>query len=287
MAVLTRFAPPANVNDFEAGEAALAESFHNEWSRHVQNWFRVGMVGDPWDVDNDGLRSRFFSPLGLDEATLIQPNAHLWTAFPKRILDGFELTHTRQDILKFADEGPPFDPDDSTRPYSPGGPRGWQDEYCEWTVTRNVADNITKVVFTCENPEYWEILWSLSPEKVRDLYRKYQGDNTIQVSDLAQKDSGGNVVIDPNTGKPAYDRRNIWNRNTAAGGKNGVMHLISPPNNLFAEIYLAAAATILRKKPTHEVTDRDELIACSRYGSPGRNSDPSIGFYVNDIIHHR
>ncbi len=284
MAVLTRFDPPANVNDFETSEVALAESFRNEWSRRVQNWFRVGMVGDPWDADNDAPRSRFFSPLGLDAASLIHPDAHLWTAFPKRILDGFEPTHTRQDILKFADEGPPFDPIDPTNSYLPQGPRGWQDEYCEWAATRNAAGKITKVVFTCENPEYWETLWFLSPEKVRDLYRKYQGENTIQVSDLSQKDDDGNDILDPETGRPAYDRTNIWNRNTAAGGKNGVMHLISPPNNLFAEIYLAAAATILRKKSTHEVTDRDELIACGRYGSPGRNSDPSIGFYVNDLV---
>jgi hypothetical protein len=285
MAVLTRFDPPANINDFDASETALAQRFREEWSKRVQSSFAVGKVGDPWGSERDSPRARFFSPLGVDLSATITPNPLFWTAFPKRILDGFQATHSRDDILKFADEGPPFDPQRPQDAYDPPGARGWQDEYCEWAVERNAQGKITKVTFTCENPEYWDTLWFFSPAKVRDLYRKYLGDNTIQVADLSLKDPGtGADVIDPDTGRPAYDRTNKWNRNKVDGGKNGVMHLISGPNNLFAEIYLASAATILRRKSDHEVTDRDELIDCGGYGSPGRNSDPAIGFYVNDLV---
>ena len=42
--------------------------------------------------------------------------------------------------------------------YDPNGPRGWLDEYCEWAVTRNAEGKITKISFTCENPEYWYTL---------------------------------------------------------------------------------------------------------------------------------
>jgi hypothetical protein len=63
-----------------------------------------------------------------------------------------------------------------------------------------------------------------------------------------------------------------------------VVHLISPPNTLSAEIYLAAAGTLLREMGGMPVNDPDQLITCSQYGTPGRNSDPHIGSEVNKII---
>jgi hypothetical protein len=58
------------------------------------------------------------------------------------------------------------------------------------------------------------------------------------------------------------------------------MHLTSPPNTLGAEVYLAAAATLLRKVSTY---DPQSMICCSRYGQPFRNSDPHIGFGANQL----
>ena len=36
-----------------------------------------------------------------------------------------------------------------------------------------------------------------------------------------------------------------------------------------------------------EITDAQELIRCSRYGEPGRNSDPHIGEQVNALARQR
>jgi len=59
------------------------------------------------------------------------------------------------------------------------------------------------------------------------------------------------------------------------------MHLTSPPNTLGAEVCLAAAATLLRNVANY---DPQSMISCSRYGQPFRNSDPHIGFKVNQIV---
>src|SRR5581483_1753409 len=50
--------------------------------------------------------------------------------------------------------------------YGPYGPRGWMDEYCEWCVTRDQNGKIIRIDFVCENPEYWNTLWMVSPETV-------------------------------------------------------------------------------------------------------------------------
>jgi hypothetical protein len=42
----------------------------------------------------------------------------------------------------------PCDPSDTgTKPFGPSGPRGWQDEYCEWAVTRDENGDIIAVDF--------------------------------------------------------------------------------------------------------------------------------------------
>jgi hypothetical protein len=61
------------------------------------------------------------------------------------------------------------------------------------------------------------------------------------------------------------------------------MHLIQPNNTLGAEIELAAAGTIVRLRNNQLLTTEAELIACSRYGNPNRNSDPHIGAEVNAL----
>ncbi|WP_315823328.1 hypothetical protein [Paraflavitalea speifideaquila] len=98
-------------------------------------------------------------------------------------------------------------------PYGPYGPRGWQDEYCEWSVTRNANKEITRIDFTCENPEYWNTLWMVSPDKVLAIYKQTLGNPNIKMEDL-QLTYQGNVVNDPGTGRPAYNPLNKWNTGT-------------------------------------------------------------------------
>ena len=74
-----------------------------------------------------------------------------------------------------------------------------------------------------------------------------------------------------------YDPHNRWNT------KDGIVHLTQGANTLGAEINLAAQATVLRKSGAGPIVTENALINCSRFGTPGRASDPHIGFVVNQL----
>ncbi|TPI62532.1 hypothetical protein FJ420_06905 [Mesorhizobium sp. B3-1-3] len=139
-----------------------------------------------------------------------------------------------------------------------------QDEYLEWFVERDPQTRkITKITFTCEGPEYWDFLGEAEPDTLLSLYRAHVSPS-VKKSDLF-------------TGS-TYHRLNPWNT------IRGAMHLIQPANNLFAEIAIAALATILRKNPDGSLkTDAQDLIDCAQYGDGGRASDPHIGDLVNGL----
>jgi hypothetical protein len=59
------------------------------------------------------------------------------------------------------------------------------------------------------------------------------------------------------------------------------MHLTSPPNTLSAEVYLAAASTILRQSANGN--NPQALLCCAKYGQNFRNSDPNIGATANNV----
>ncbi|WP_322051979.1 hypothetical protein [Paraburkholderia bannensis] len=172
--------------------------------------------------------------------------------------------------------------------FSPVGPRGWLDEYCEWSITwaNNVpGSEMESITFTCENPAYWLTLWNVSPDIVTQLYQLYC-DPAVKVEDLylTYPDGSANAgqpVIDPTTGRPAYNPTNKWNSGTLKlpGVSGGAMHLTSPPNTLSAEIYLAAASTIQRTSANS--SNPQALICCAQYGQNFRNSDPHIGAMGN------
>lgn len=171
------------------------------------------------------------------------------------------------------------DPKDWSQ-FGPPGPRGWKDEYNEWVVTRDEQGRITRISFTCENPEYWFTLWSVDPDKVLQLYRELVNP-AVQMADLQLTDSQGQPVLDYE-GKPFYNPLNKWNAgNVALPDRGGAMHLTSPPNTVGAEIYLGAAATIPRDVDPYSP---QAMNCCSGYGQSFRNSDPNIGFQVNQIV---
>lgn len=306
------FSPPANIADFPPG------SSQDVRLRTIWNWNLIGdtltgITGDPWNVINDSNRYFYFSPI---TTTIPSGAANVpiqWVAFPNRVLwyfsnggsPGNPFQLSMAEILELADTGkikanpafangfpavplsacPAIDwnsPSTNWRTFGPPGPRGWQDEYCEWSVTRDPATNkITNVMFTCENPDYWFTLWQVDPGTVLKIYQETISSN-VQLSDLYLTDANGNPVINPLTGQPAYNPINKWNAGpvTHSGVSGGAMHLTSPPNTLGAEVYLAAAATLLRNVSSY---DPQHMICCSRYGQPFRNSDPHIGFSANQL----
>jgi hypothetical protein len=284
MALLAQFAPPAKQADLTGNDL---NKLAQQWSDNVNRWTETAILGDPWRSLHDQDRNFYYNPLTTDVANNPISKPIAWTAFPNRILLLFpNATFLQQ--MGYA-EGMHEDgtfgapPNVNGDPYGPNGPRGWQDEYCEWIATRDGNGKITSVDFTCENPEYWFSLWRVNPGRVLALYQQLVSP-AVKMDDLHLRDNNGNSVIDRATALPTYNPTNKWNTQPSKGVVTGAVHLISPPNTLNAEIYLAAAATLLREQGGIPVNDPGQLINCSGYGTAGRNSDPRIGSEVNKVV---
>ena len=237
---MNRFDPPGFLDD-------LSEAQKDQWSQIVANWLDRAREGRP--DRNDGPRGQFFNPLTHPQADNAQVAVISWNAFPRQV---------RSSSLS-----------DKQRWRRADSDRNLQDEYCEWSVTRDpITRKITRVTFTCEGPEYWEVLAALNPDKVLDLYREFVSP-TVKREDLFENGQ--------------YNPLNRFNNSTTYGA----MHLIQPANTLSAEIELGAAATIRRIRNGIELIGAQELILCSRYGEPGRNSDPFIGEQVNALARQK
>src|SRR5262249_14725124 len=152
-----------------------------------------------------------------------------WNGFPKRFLSTGPGVPTRYK---------------DAEPAIAAGQNRPQDEYLEWHVTRNAAGNIVSVQFTCEGYDYYEFLGANAPDTLVALYQKFISP-AVQKADLF---SGGK-----------YNRLNRWNT------KDGAMHLTHPANNLFAEVFLAASATVRRRNAAGvEITASIPLINCAQ-----------------------
>jgi hypothetical protein len=224
-----RFDPPAFLND-------LNDAQKQAWSDFISQRLDNEMAHAPGH--------HFYNPMKTDTAPDVHPAEISWTAFPRSVT----VDSTS-------------DPD---RWQTADGTRDVQDEYCEWSVTRDPAtNNIVRVTFTCEGPEYWSFLASVNPLKALALYQQYVSP-TVQMSDLFS--SGGD-----------YNPRNKWNNSTM----RGAMHLVQGANTLGAELNIAVRASIIRLINGVILTGEKELIECGKYGVATRNSDPHIGAEIN------
>lgn len=309
--------------DTAGGTSADLQRFLQSWNTNLGQWTAMAAIGNPWSSLNDAPRAYYFNPMvtGWPDA---KPQPVEWVPFPNRLITFFQNPNiikgnqlpaalTDEQLLELADLGritveggtwKLFDPasnaDDVLRipaakcpdidwagdymTFSPAGPRGWLDEYCEWSITwkdDQPGTQIQSVMFTCENPAYWQTLWNEQPDIVLKLYQTYI-DPAVRPEDLyltypAGNPKAGEPVIDPTTGRPAYNPTNKWNSGTlrVPGQAGGAMHLTSPPNTLSAEVYLAAASTIQRIGISPG--QKQPLICCAQYGQSFRNSDPNIG----------
>ncbi|KAF9059705.1 hypothetical protein BDP27DRAFT_1453131 [Rhodocollybia butyracea] len=133
------------------------------------------------------------------------------------------------------------------------------------SIKRDANGKMTRIVFCNEGPEYFEFLAQYQRNTLLDLYRSLNPGFNILEEDL---------FVDN-----VYNPLNKWNSSTDTGT---IMHLIQVNNTLGAEVDLGARATVQRKRPDGTlITDSDELIQCSKYGNPNRNSDPTIGAGIN------
>lgn len=317
------FSLPAFIQDFPSGSPDDA-AMKWRWNINVSGWIQQAMPSAP---------SFFYDPATtpIPQGTLTAPVQ--WNAFPGRLDQYYSANPpnqpanpnplTQDQIYQLADTGyykdlqvivgepivksfpqipqvicPIVNWNQGTKVFGPYGPRGWLDEYCEWSAARDTNGNLVRVDFACENPEYWNTLWKVSPEKTRSLYESVLNFDapaarqiSVALSDL-QLFYNGDAVKDPETGQPVYNPLNKWNSGPVAirtgvpsGFIGGVMHLTSTPNTLQTELGLAGAATIQYNPPSGSGnTDPQALICCGDYGQEYRHSDPHIGQSVNQVV---
>jgi hypothetical protein len=315
--ILQSYSPPAFINDFP--NSAREYSYLAQlWNINVDGWIQQAMPPDP---------SFFYNPLETDIPSTAVAAVVNWVAFPGR-LDQFYSANppvppttpkplTQDQIYSLADTGytdrtrsssfpqipamlcPQARWNGSLKTFGPYGPRGWLDEYCEWSVARDANGNMTRVDFACENPEYWNTVWRVNPDRVRELYEQTLNYGvpsgraiSVKLTDLQLLGPNGQPVIDPQTGRPAYNPLNKWNSGPVAvrvGAQSafsgGAMHLTSTPNTLQTELGLAGAATVQYQPPGGSGnSDPQALICCGNYGQEYRHSDPHIGQVVNQVV---
>ncbi|MEO8515357.1 MAG: hypothetical protein ABI426_01365 [Flavobacterium sp.] len=284
-----QFRTPAGIQDFTENpikQQAMDES----WSNNLDGFTQQGMLNNPWNSTNTPETTNYYNPI--DNNPNSQTASIKWSAFPGRLAYNFPNASQTQ-LDEMADIGnmsgqitnSPCSTTGQQVPYFPYGPRGWQDEYCEWAVTRNAKNQIVRIDFTCENPEYWNTLWEIDPNKVLELYQTILNKPQITLQDLSLPG-----VENPITNQPAYNPLNKWNSGTSSDGtKGGAIHLTSTPNTLQTEIGLATTSTVQRFNPENGTTmwpssEYNDLICVGVFGQRFRNSDPNIGGNVNNFV---
>ncbi|GAA6179574.1 hypothetical protein NBRC116594_10120 [Shimia sp. NS0008-38b] len=231
-----KFTPPGDLTDMNA---AAAEDWHNE----VTSYFNASRVPPP--ISFGGSRNQFFNPADGISADAIEKEIG-WAAFPRPL-----------SIASATDEERWFLAEEN---------RLEQVEYCEWSTTRDSNGKVTKISFTCEDRNYFRILFRRQPDVVLALYREHVSPD-VEMSDLM--DGLGNYI-------PA----NRWNANSS----DGAMHMIGQPNTIGAAVELVAGASVVRRNADGTLkTGARELILCGRYGDVERHSDPTIGAEANEL----
>jgi hypothetical protein len=320
--VLQKFATPAKIRDLKGADQRLLADL---WQTNLEAFTRQAIRGNPWSKVGMSEQAYYYDPASTPMPEGTQLNLVSWNAFPNRLNQYFGTPtalppnphNMAQGPWELADHGvyrdaagqrqsfpeipktvcPQADWSGDLRAFGPCGPRGWQDEYCEWSVTKNDQGKITRVDFVCENPEYWHALWAVSPERVVQLYEEIlnfglprRSPQAVKVrrEDLELPDpKTGKPVIDPSTGAPAYNPQNKWNLGTVsirgkANAMGGVVHLTCTANTLQAEVVSAAAvSTVLRQIGN---VDAQKLGCCSQNTQPYRNSDFHIGQVINQVV---
>jgi hypothetical protein len=283
-----RYAPPANVGDFDqsTNPELLREAWHDLVSGHIRE---QSHPSKETARDYPGQRS-FFDALG----SKLDPAPVPWFAFPQALSawypDSDEKRWEAADALferravkckiQWNDDGNPVRIEKVYERFTSHYRQ--QDEYCEWfTHTDPATGRVTRVDFTAENPDYWQVLAENDIDLAVKLYRQYVSPD-VQPQDLF---FDTDVVAYDSSGQPRYfGRKDKYNPYNKWNTTHGAMHLTHPANNLFAEIVLAAQATVQRTSPDGAAFNAKSLACCAGYGGVRRSSDPSIGYKVNSLV---
>jgi len=225
---LERFSPPGNLTE-------LSDAGREAWSKRVAGLL-ANFTGLP----------QVFDPL-VDDAGAGAATEHqvAWPASPGRLVSPGGS--------------------DAERWEQADGSRDEQDEYCEWGVERS-GDEISRVTFTTETPDYFQQLLESEPDLLLELYGQLTGKTPASAGELTDA-------------KGKLDWANDFNRSA----EGGIAHLSQPTNNLGAAVALVAEATVLREKEGVRVTEKKALVRCGALGDPLRNSDPQIALAINQL----
>jgi hypothetical protein len=256
-----RFDPTANLNDFDR-----VPGMRDAWNHNMTELYAAMLYSDDprfhsallelskWGKSASDIR--FFSPAEREIPAGSIPANVSWSALPTSYDDLFSK---RDDLFAFLDAQQP----------DQGNISRMQDEYCEWTVVRDTANKIIRVIFTSEPPEYYGLLFAppagVDPNASQNLlialYEHALGITGISIKDLMNAQG-------------EYDPYNKYNA-------QGCIHMQQINNTLGAEVNIAARSSILRARGGKPITDAQGLIKCARYGDEKRQSDPNIGATVN------
>lgn len=178
MADLQRFDAPARLRDVTENSP-----FFDAWQPVIDDLIqdRVNLSGQGDSVDP--------SHVALE---VRERRTFTWTGFPRPLF-----------VAHRDDRAAAFEESDRDRQNQP--------EYLEWFVSRT-SDNISRVDFSCETPEYYRTLAGAEPDQLLPLYKRVLGTSAVKRADLF---SGG-----------AYRPDNKWNTT------QGVVHFIMRINSM-------------------------------------------------------
>jgi len=189
MALITRYDTPARLRDVAEGS-----QFYDDWHEYVNG--AVSAVQDPLWID----------PVLVD-ADVVTARTLSWIGFPRKTL----TVEQRDDRSKAFFEAEEVGTSPDWRPR--------QFEYFEWHTTRDATGKVTKVAFTTETPQYFELLAAVDQGRVLELYHEHV-DPAVTWDELIGADG-------------TYDRRNRWTTT------DGIMHYVNRINELNQAIGLA------------------------------------------------
>jgi hypothetical protein len=189
MALVTRYDTPARLRDVAEGSP-----FYDAWHEYV-NGAVSAVQGAPW-----------IDPVLVD-VDVVAGRALSWIGFPRATLTVDRRDDRAQGFAEAEDAG---------------GTDGWrprQFEYFEWYTTRDATGKVTKVAFSTETPQYFELLAAVAPDRVLALYHEHV-DPAVTWDELVGPDG-------------TYDRHNRWTTT------DGIMHYVNGINELNQAIGLA------------------------------------------------
>lgn len=203
------YLPPANIRDFESDEenARFRDSWHQFWYGILDNMANgFHPLAQPPCKGEPNLRARCYNPLAegaAEQFTILAERTIPWMAFP-RIAMVKNHRDDRQEAFHSTEQADIY------------GNKKLKSEYCEWFEYRDKTGKLSKVVFTTEFPDYWEMLWAQSPERVVALYNELLDlPDGVEVSQQDLEDVRGE-----------YDRYNAFNT------RHGQIHMLQEINNI-------------------------------------------------------